>query len=432
MPEIVIIADDLTGANATSVLLSRNGYTAATFLKQDAIKKEDNSVFNVVSITTDSRSISKTDAYKSVSNVVRMFKEQEVKYFSKRIDSTLRGNIGAEMDAVLDNLSEDTLAIVVPAFPASGRVTVGGYLTVNSVPLEKTDVAKDTKTPVNTSFVPELIKSQTKYPVDFLPLECILKGEDELKDKILESKKKGNRVIVMDASTNDEINTIAKAVRMAKIPVVAVDPGPFTASLALELVGISKDVPAPKIMLTVGSVTNLTRQQLNELKIQYNPLLINVNAKALIHEATREEEIKSVVSHISEDIMKHNILGVITTTEEKEILDLNRIAEKLNITETQVSQRISEGLAEITRRVLENNGTSIRGLFTSGGDVTVAVCQVLSARGIKVEDEVLPLAVYGRLIGGQYDNMHIITKGGLIGDQDAIVKCINHLSSKTS
>ncbi len=432
MPEIVIIADDLTGANATGVLLSKNGFETATFLEQDAFIAEDNSVFNVISITTDSRSISKNDAYLRVSNVVKKFKQQKIKFFSKRIDSTLRGNIGAEMDAVLDNLSQETLAVVVPAFPASGRVTVGGYLTVNSVPLEKTDAAKDPKTPVNTSYVPELIKAQTKYPVDFLPLEYILKGEKKLSEKILESKKKGNKIIVMDASTDEEINTIAKAVKLSEIPIAAVDPGPFTAALALELVKRTKVTQDQKIMLTVGSVTNLTRQQLNELKNQYHPLLITVNAMALTDEAACEEEIKRVVSKISKDIMKHRIFGVITTTEEKEILDLSQIANASNITETQVSQRISEGLAKITKRVLKQNRASIGGLFTSGGDVTVAVCQAVSARGIKVEDEVLPLAVYGRLIGGEYDNMPIVTKGGLIGEQDAIVRCVNYLSSKTS
>lgn len=430
MPEIIIIADDLTGANATSALLSKNGFVAATFLEQDVLEIEDCS-FDVISITTDSRSIARMDAYDKVSRVVKMFKEQEVKYFSKRIDSTLRGNIGAEMDAVLDHLSKDTLAIVVPAFPASGRATVGGYQTVNAVPLEKTDVAKDPKTPIHTSYVPELVKAQTKYPVDFLPLEYILKGKKNLSDKILESKNKGNRVIVMDASTDEDIETIAKAIKISEIPIVAVDPGPFTAALALELVK-KVDVQGHKIMLTVGSVTNLTRQQLSELKTQYNPMLITAKAQALIDEAHCEEEIKRVVTKISKDITKYDVIGVVTTADENEVLNLSRIADHLDITETQVSQRISKGLAEITKRTLEENSSSIGSLFTSGGDVTVAVCQAISARGIQVEAEVLPLAVYGRLIGGQCDDMPIVTKGGLIGEQDAIVRCINYLSSQKS
>ena len=62
--------------------------------------------------------------------------------------------------------------------------------------------------------------------------------------------------------------------------------------------------------------------------------------------------------------------------------------------------------------------------------MTVAVCNSLGAAGIKVEGEIMPLAVYSRLIGGSYNNMPIVTKGGLIGDEKALIKCIDYLLSK--
>src|SRR5690554_2589272 len=117
MIEVVIIADDLTGANATGVLLARKGFKTSTFLSLgedfESIKKE----FNVISTTTDSRGLTDKEAYSRVNDVVKFFKDKDVRLFSKRIDSTLRGNLGAEIDAVLDELPEDQLAIVVPAFP---------------------------------------------------------------------------------------------------------------------------------------------------------------------------------------------------------------------------------------------------------------------------------------------------------------------------
>ena len=104
MGKVVIIADDLTGANATSVLLVRQGFNAVTFLNLEKYNGEEHKDLNIVSISTDSR-----------------------------------GNIGVEISAILENLPDDTLAIVVPSFPTSGRVCIGGYLMVNQVPLEKTD-----------------------------------------------------------------------------------------------------------------------------------------------------------------------------------------------------------------------------------------------------------------------------------------------------
>jgi len=42
----------------------------------------------------------------------------------------LRGNLGAEIDAVLDAAGEGYRAAVVPVYPKSGRICVGGYLLV--------------------------------------------------------------------------------------------------------------------------------------------------------------------------------------------------------------------------------------------------------------------------------------------------------------
>jgi len=53
-----------------------------------------------------------------------------VQHFDRRIDSTLKGNLGAEIDALLQALREqgtDAMAVVAAAFPGSGRSTVGGY-----------------------------------------------------------------------------------------------------------------------------------------------------------------------------------------------------------------------------------------------------------------------------------------------------------------
>ncbi len=432
MLQVVIIADDLTGANATGVLLARQGFKTATFLNLDNHYKEAKDNFDVISTTTDSRGISKEEAYSSVNNIVKFFKDKEVGLFSKRIDSTLRGNIGAEIDAVLDELNRQELAIVVPAFPASARITVGGYLMVSSVPLEKTDVAKDPKTPVNHSYVPNIIKEQTKYSVGFIPLDKTLKGAHSIRESILDEKDKGNRIIVIDATTNEDISQIAKAVELTKLNVIAVDPGPFTAALAKELIGEPIKVPGRKVMLVVGSVTNTTRKQLDELRLKYNPLLISVNAKDLIYEDTYNSEIDRVVEKLFNDIKNYEIVGVVTTQREDEVLNLSEHATNLGITEDEASQRISNGLAKIAKKVMERKDAAIGGLYTSGGDVTVAVCKEFKSSGIEVKDEVLPLAAYGRIIDGEYDNTPIITKGGLIGDSTALVKSVEYLLTKIS
>lgn len=432
MPEVIIIADDLTGANATSVLLAKDGYKACTFLRLEAYSKKDGEAFNIISISTDSRAIAKDEAYQRVTNIVQFFKDENIKFFTKRIDSTLRGNIGAEIDAVLDSLDENATAIIVSAFPTSGRVTIGGYLMVHSVPLEKTDVAKDPKTPVHTSCVKTLIEGQTKYKVGFIPLDRVFKGSELLKQSILDEKAKGSRIIIIDATTNEDIDIIAKAATISGLPIVAVDPGPFTAALVKELVPKPVKSRGQKVLLTIGSVSNLTRKQIDEFRLRHHPLLVHADSKKLIYEDTRAAEVVRVVDKLLKEMDEYEIIGTITTDSEAEVLNLGEIARELHITEDETAQRIADGLAEITSLVLLHSGTAIGGLYTSGGDVTVAVCKELQAAGIAVKDEVLPLAAYGRIVQGKYDNMPIITKGGLVGEANALIKCVDYLLTKVS
>jgi hypothetical protein len=143
------------------------------------------------------------------------------------------------------------------------------------------------------------------------------------------------------------------------------------------------------------------------------------------------EDYKEAVDKLISNLSKFEVIGA-TTLSEENILDLSLIAKELKISEDEVSQQISGGLAEITVKTLEKSNSLLGGLYISGGDVTVAVCNALGAAAIEVKDEVLPLAVYGRIIGGTYNNIPVITKGGLVGDEKAIIKCINYMFTKLS
>ena len=233
MAQCVVIADDLTGGNATGVLLAKTGYKSYTILNsQNAVDKNCDCLI----YTTDSRSISPEEAYGRVFNTAKSLEcfKDTVKVWSKRIDSTLRGNIGSETDAMLDAVSEMTgenvIAISAPCFPSSGRTLVGGYMLVDGLPLHKTNVAIDPKTPVKTSDMVKLFKS--RYPVASLGLNSLMNGKHKLADEINSLVEKGARVVIIDCVTQEDLDLIADAVITSRIKFIAVDPGVFTAALA--------------------------------------------------------------------------------------------------------------------------------------------------------------------------------------------------------
>ncbi|HLW06970.1 MAG TPA: four-carbon acid sugar kinase family protein [Marinilabiliaceae bacterium] len=427
MAKTVLIADDLTGANATGVLLASQGLKTATYLNLDNVAKQDQ--FDVISVTTDSRGKRPGDAYNAVAKVASFFKDKDIDLFCKRIDSTLRGNIGAEIDAVLDSLDGGEIALVVASFPASGRICSGGYLLVDSIPLEKTGVATDPKTPVNTSHVVQLISSQTKQNVGYISLGEVLRGQNIITERLIQEKNNGKRIIVIDAVTNEEISEIANAAFSSGLPIITVDPGPFSCAYAQLVSDYTKPSKAKsKVMFVIGSVTKTTERQLNAFYQEYNPLIITVDPQALVYSDRFEGELRKAESIFSENIDQYDIFGL--TTNGVDILNLKEISYELGEHEDMVAQRIASGLAKIAKRILDRTQCTIGGLYTSGGDTTVEVCKLLQASGIEVIDEVLPLAAYGYLINGQYHHTPIVTKGGLVGKDTAMIHCIDYLFAK--
>src|SRR4051812_29401541 len=117
MTRIGIMADDLTGAGDTAVQFVRAGWQ--TELRLRPVTKSVS--VQVIAVTTDSRNQNAREAAGSVSAAVKQLRESGVTHLYKKIDSTLRGQIRAEIHAALDGWSPGAVAIVCPAFPAAGR-----------------------------------------------------------------------------------------------------------------------------------------------------------------------------------------------------------------------------------------------------------------------------------------------------------------------
>jgi uncharacterized protein YgbK (DUF1537 family) len=60
------------------------------------------------------------------------------------------------------------------------------------------------------------------------------------------------------------------------------------------------------------------------------------------------------------------------------------------------------------------------GVVVSGGRTAARLAEELGGRGIRVEGEARPLCGAGTLIGGRWDGLRIVAKGGLVGDDSTL------------
>lgn len=435
MVQCAVVADDLTGGNATGVLLAKMGYKAYTILNGQKVSENVKDNCDCLIYSTDSRAVSPEEAYSRVMNVAMTLADEvrNIKVWSKRIDSTLRGNLGSETDAMIDAVSsmtgENVIAVSAPCFPSSGRILVGGYLLVEGSPLHKTNIALDPKTPVKTSDMASLFKS--KYKVASIGLNGLMNGKHKLAAEINSLAEQGNRIIVIDCVTQEDLDLIADAVITCGRKIIAVDPGVFTAALSRKLITPNTKHERRKILAVVGSVNPNTTAQMEELWLSQHPIA-NIFAETrrfLESNDEREQEISRITSEVLDKSQFNTVVSVTGDGiyPEKRIDFTPYISNGSSLDE--ITDKINSSLAEIAFRILKSEPL-FRGLYASGGDVTQAVCKRFGASGLELKDEVLPLAAYGLFSDGEFSGLHVVTKGGSQGNSDAINRCVNYLKEK--
>ena len=433
MPACLVIADDLTGANATGVLLQKEGFRTYTVLNPERGRDESLSDATCLVIPTDSRSIPSQEAYDRVYHALELLKGEDIRFYSKRIDSTLRGNLGSETDAFLEALGNEYIAVCVPCFPTSGRVLCGGHLLVNGIPLDRTEVALDPKAPIHTSDAAHLFRNQSKYPVDSLTLNDIALGQEHLTKRFEEMKKDGIRIVICDAITQSDIDLIADALVASSIPFISVDPGVFTAAVGKRVIPNSTKRASGKVLCAIGSVNGVARRQVNELlkKMNVHEVILTIT-KVIGTSKEREEEIKRVTKEILDSDESYDVLAVIGDgIDPAKVISFEEYSKRLGVSEEELSILINTAFAEVVYNVLKER-RDIHAIYTTGGDITAAVNDIIGTTGLYLNDEVVPLAGYGLILGGEFAGLQFISKGGMVGNDDAMVTCVKYLQEHMS
>lgn len=414
MSEILVIGDDLTGTNATASAYARDGLRAVTVLDPTVPVTLDDSV-QVVACSTGSRHMTPTRAAQAVAATVKSF-GRDVRVIVKRFDTTLRGNIGAEIEATLTATKEmhpeqQIRGLIVPGFPAAHRTTVGGYQLLNGEPILMGPASRDPFTPVQHSGVVSIIHEQTQLTTTNIGLDVVMGDISTLTKRLAKAAQEAELVIVDSVTDADQkrIAMAASALESDQCSWVVFESGPFGATYAQAL-GIHPHVNRTNpILALIGSPTELTRMQSDRLESQSGVSLIKIDDPT--------SDVSELLSQLQASVdAGSTIVGIRTTPPDSSSPN---------------PLHASQMLALIIDLAVEcANAMQFDGIYASGGDVAFAVLDALGARGFEVETEVVPLAVSGKLVGGPHDGLGFATMGGLVGDVDATVECINQLRSR--
>ncbi|EAX48753.1 type III effector Hrp-dependent outers [Thermosinus carboxydivorans Nor1] len=422
MQKLAVIADDLTGANDTGVQFAKQGLTVEVLLgSQDAAATQA----DIIVIDTNSRAISSAEAYRRVAQAAAIVKASGIAAVYKKIDSTLRGNLGAEIDAIMDTCGQ-AAAIVAPAYPQNGRCVIGGYHLLNNIPLEATEIARDPRCPVKESHIPTLIAEQTRRPVGHLSFKTLLKGEDATQAALEELIGCGKEVIVCDAWEDKQLALIAAAAANLGKPVLWVGSAGLAQWLPTVL-GLTARKQSSPVLVIAGSVSGVTRGQVAKLKQNANVKGIEVDARALLAEPTRSGEVKRCCAEAAAALREGYDVVIASGYAEEVVEHTKAQGAALGYTAQQVGDIVAGALGEIGKGLASE--LTLAGMVLTGGDIAVSVCRALGAASLSVASEVAPGIPVGFLTGGLCDGLKVVTKAGAFGGEDALVKAVHCLKS---
>ncbi len=254
------IADDLTGAcDASAPFAGRD--RVGVFVAPASPGLE----WSVAAVDTESRGLAPAGAAERVrAAAVRLGTRLARGLLFKKIDSTLRGPVGAELEALLAASGRGT-ALLCPAFPGQQRTVVHGVLLVSGAPAHESAIARDPAYPGPTSDVVEIVRRGAARPVSFLPLARVRGEHDRLARALGEGR---DQIIVADAESDDDLNALAAAALACPEVVLAGSAGlAHAAAEAHGHAGPPAPLPEGRAWLIVGgSLHPATRAQLSRLE----------------------------------------------------------------------------------------------------------------------------------------------------------------------
>ena len=404
MPQLALIADDLTGAADSSACFAAAGLSTAIPFTGPPYPPAD-----VIALTTESRDMEAGAAARAVSTAIANLcggSDGPPRWLYKKIDSMLRGHPREELLAAMEAIGVSR-TVVAPALPSEGRTTLGGRQMIGGVALEASPFGG----PGVTSDLSAVFASDHGLPVRRLDLATI-RHQPQRVAALLGDRSPG--IVVADAKTDDDLRSLAHSVGESDLRILSGAAG-FARQLARAL-PLSPAVPAPvalmrsarPVLVVAGSRHATTARQIAALG--------RAGAAIVRLEQRHVDDPSSAIDGLFASVASHLAMGQAT------VVTTSGLAPS-GSGERAIASRLAEVATAPAVRA------QIGGLILTGGDVAAAVCQRLGATALWLGGEIYAGQPWGVLAGGALPGLPVATKAGSFGGDEALLVCGDFLQN---
>lgn len=407
MIRLLIIADDFTGTLDTAAQFSTFDVRTNVALF-DNLTDEDFST-DILVVDTETRHMSYSDAKRIVSDLVCRAVSFGFEYIYKKTDSALRGNVEAELEAVLHASGLKRLHFI-PAYPQTGRTTLNGIQYINGVPVAESEFRNDPVNPVTESCIPRLLKKHTHIPVTLITSNTpVLDQPDSLPDGIL----------VYDADNPQRMENIAEHLIGHKERLIAGCAG--MAGALPEAFGmqmrqkISLVINKP-ILVVCGSANPVSAKQCEQAEKSGVPrFCLSPQAKA-DDQWPDSPDADALLEKVARACVSEK-MAIVDVNGER--LNDAVLAETYDISVENLPTRICSNLGRFVKRLADYDVDCL--IFIMGGDSLLGLARWMKMSDLTVLGQIAPGVVLSRF-SYRGKSRYLLSKSGAFGEPDLFLK----------
>ncbi|MER7081763.1 Uncharacterized conserved protein YgbK, DUF1537 family [Saccharopolyspora kobensis] len=383
---VLVVADDLSGAGDSGVPFALR--EMRTLLALD-----DTGDAEVFVADTDSRHATPECAAERVTAALRGHAEGRVVF--KKIDSTLRGNLAAEIGAIVAH-ADGAGVLLCPASPATGRTVLGGVVHINGIPLHHTEAWAAERSEPPTDIASTLKPLAVKH----VALASIRGNAAALRTRLAELLAEVD-VVVCDAVSESDLRAVVTAGMAAPNQPCWVGSAGLADALAEQLrPGREVDPPPPvngNALAVVGSANGVSREQA-EFLAEHFPHIRRLSVRNLL------DANAAALARMSDQVRDALKTGDVVVTLDGPV-------------DATVARRLNTALAEVCAPA--TSGAAL--LVLTGGETARAVLSRRGVTGLRLLNELEPGVVLART---EPQPGYVITKAGGFGTPETLHRAV--------
>lgn len=401
MSRILIIADDLSGAADCAGAFARSGWETLVLIDADKAQHAGDAAA-AIAIDADTRRLPPAQAAAIHAALLeRHWTPGRLLY--RKIDSTLRGNFAQELAAIVGAAG---LAIVAPAFPQAGRLTLQGRQHVHGVPLEDTEIWRNEGI-AGIADIPAMLRREGIRAAS-IGIDAIRRGPDSLRSLLERHAADGVQAVVPDVEEEADLRIIARATLDLDMQRFWAGSAGLSAHLAalLPAGGMPPPPAAPciagAILTVVGSLSGVSARQAEHLVAHADVEHIAFPAAAL-REGRSHPQWQHGQRALADALASGRDTLVSIASE-----DIIAIDEGL-----QLCRSLAEALAPLA--------SHLGAIVATGGETARALLTAMEITGLRLVGEIEPGVPLSVATGDR--PIAVVTKAGAFGSHATLSAC---------